>query len=66
MSGFTLDAGALIAFERGDRRMVLIVARARERKALLVVPSGVVGQVWRDGRRQAVLARLLASSAGFA
>jgi hypothetical protein len=27
----------------------------------LVVPAGVVGQVWRDGRRQARLARLLAS-----
>lgn len=57
----TLDAGALIAFERGDRAVVAIVARALQRKQVLAVPAGVVGQVWRDGRRQASLARLLAS-----
>ena len=57
----TLDAGALIAFERGDRAVVAIVTRALQRKLVLAVPAGVVGQVWRDGRRQAVLARLLAS-----
>lgn len=62
MSGLTLDAGALIAFERGDRRVLALVARARERSLPLAVPAGVVGQVWRDGRRQARLARLLASS----
>jgi len=28
---------------------------------VLAVPAGVIGQVWRDGRRQASLARLLAS-----
>lgn len=59
----TLDAGALIAFERKDRAMVALVARAVERKLRLAVPAGVVGQVWRDGRRQALLARLLGSSA---
>jgi len=57
----TLDAGALIAFERGDRAVVAIVARALQRKQVLAVPAGVIGQVWRDGRRQAPLARLLAS-----
>lgn len=62
MSGLTLDAGALIAFERNDRRVVALLARARERKLGLAVPAGVVGQVWRDGRRQARIARLLASS----
>lgn len=62
MSGATLDAGALIAFERGDRFMVVLLALARERGELLAVPAGVIGQVWRDGRKQARLARLLASS----
>lgn len=62
MSGATLDAGALIAFERGDRFMVTLVARARERGDVLAIPAGVVGQVWRDGRRQARLARLLGST----
>ena len=61
MSGATLDAGALIAFERAKRAMVALVARARERGDLLAVPAGVVAQAWRDGRRQVRLVRLLAS-----
>jgi predicted nucleic acid-binding protein len=61
MPGLTLDAGALIAFERNDRRVVALLARAVARDYELVVPAGVVGQVWRDGRRQARLARLLAT-----
>ncbi len=59
--GLILDAGALIAFERNDRHVVAIVARALSRGARLTVPAGVVGQVWRDGRRQARLTRLLGS-----
>ncbi len=62
MSGVVLDAGALIAFERNDRRVVALVKRARQRGDVLVIPAGVVGQVWRDGRRQARLAVLLAST----
>ena len=62
MSGLTLDAGALIAFERNDRAVIGLLARALERGFELVVPAGVVGQVWRDGRRQARLARLLGSN----
>jgi len=61
MAGLTLDAGALIAFERNDRSTVVLLARALQRELAIVVPAGVVGQVWRDGRRQARLARLLAS-----
>lgn len=61
MRGLTLDSGALIAFERGDRRMLALVVRARERGDPLAVPAGVVGQVWRDGRKQVRLARLLGS-----
>lgn len=61
MSGLTLDAGALIAFERNDRRVVGLIARALQLQLELCVPSGVVGQVWRDGRRQVRLARLLGS-----
>lgn len=38
-----------------------LIARALEQKLSLAVPAGVVGQVWRDGRRQARLARLLAA-----
>lgn len=59
--GLTLDAGALIAFDRNDRRLVALIARAREHGFALSVPAGAVGQAWRNGRRQARLARLLAA-----
>lgn len=61
MPGLTLDSGALIAFERNDRRVVALLLRALHHEYSLAVPAGVVGQVWRDGRRQARLARLLGS-----
>lgn len=61
MPGLTLDAGALIAFARNDRFTVALLSRALAHALPLVVPAGVVGQVWRDGRRQVRLARLLAS-----
>ena len=61
MSGLTLDAGALIAFERNDRKVVAIVSRSLKLGLRLAVPAGVVAQAWRDGRRQARLARLLGS-----
>jgi predicted nucleic acid-binding protein len=63
MSGLTLDTGALIAFDRNDRRMLAIVARAHALGVRLSVPAGVVGQAWRNGRTQARLARLLGSRA---
>jgi hypothetical protein len=61
MSGLTLDAGALIAFDRNDRSVVAIVAHARRQNVRLAAPAGVVGQVWRDGSRQVRLTRLLGS-----
>jgi hypothetical protein len=62
MAGLTLDAGALIAFERNDRRLVALLTRALHHRYSLTVPAGALGQVWRDGRRQARLARLLGSA----
>lgn len=54
-----LDAGALIALERGDRDTAAVIEIAlREHRAVLV-PAGVVGQAWRGGGRQARLARVL-------
>jgi len=61
--GITLDAGALMAFEDGQRSVVALVARAWERAEKLCIPAGVVAQVWRDGKRQENLARLLGSGA---
>ncbi len=63
MSGVTLDAGALVGFDRNKRHVVSIIRRAVERAVTLNIPAGVVGQAWRDGRRQVRLARLLGSSA---
>lgn len=54
-----LDAGALIAVERGDRPTAAVIEAARLQSRVVVVPAGVVGQVWRGGGRQARLARLL-------
>ena len=60
VSGVTYDSGALIAAERGERR---IWARHRAlllRRVVPVVPAPVVAQCWRGTARQAQLARLLA------
>lgn len=56
-----MDTGALIAFERNDRRVRTLVELALTHGASIHTPAGVVAQVWRDGRRQARLARLLGS-----
>lgn len=56
-----LDSGALIAVEKADRPTLMIMEAARRRGRELVVPAGVVAQVWRDGQRQARLARFLAA-----
>jgi hypothetical protein len=57
--GVTLDAGALIALDRGDGRMIALLRRALAEGRGFRVPAGVVGQAWRDGHRQAVLSRFL-------
>ncbi|MGA3219586.1 MAG: PIN domain-containing protein [Acidimicrobiales bacterium] len=54
-----LDAGALIAVERADRETAAVIEVARQEHRRVIVPAGVVGQVWRSGGRQARLARLL-------
>ncbi|HEY4409621.1 MAG TPA: hypothetical protein VGO87_07050 [Acidimicrobiia bacterium] len=60
--GLVLDSGAMIAFERGDRQVAALVEAARRRKERVVTSSGCVAQVWRDGTRQVLLARLLAGT----
>ena len=61
MTAVVLDTGALIGFERNDRHTVAIIVWALEHQDSLFVPAGVVAQAWRDGSRQARLARLLGS-----
>jgi len=58
-AGITLDAGALIALDRGDKRLIALLDSALAQRLKLRVPSGVVGQAWRDGRIQVTLARFL-------
>lgn len=60
-AGIVMDAGALIALDRGDKRMIALVSRALAKGRRFRVPAGVVGQAWRDGRVQATLARFLRS-----
>jgi len=52
-----LDAGALIAIERADRRIIRLLELAGE----VHVPAGVLAQVWRNPARQVRLARVLAA-----
>jgi rRNA-processing protein FCF1 len=53
-----LDAGALIAFERADARMRALCREALRSGAKLVIPAGVLGQVWRAPARQVRLGSL--------
>ena len=57
-TGVTLDAGALIAVDRDDRRLVVLLARAREVGARVTVPASALSQAIRDPARQVRLARL--------
>jgi len=59
MAGVTLDAGGLIALDRDDRRVVVLLARARETGARVTVPATVLAQAIRRPERQARLARLI-------
>ena len=43
-AGVVLDTGALIALERGDRRMIALLRRALAQGRVFRVPAGVVGQ----------------------
>ncbi len=54
-----LDAGALIAVDRNDRKMIARLVAAYEEGDDLRTHPMVVAQAWRDGRRQVGLARLL-------
>jgi predicted nucleic acid-binding protein len=60
-AGMTLDTGALIALDRGNKRMIALLHQALAQGRAFQVPSGVLAQAWRDGRTQATLARFLRS-----
>jgi predicted nucleic acid-binding protein len=58
---YVYDAGVLVAIDNGDRRMWAIHHLALEEGRRVVVPAIVVGQAWRDGRRQVQLGRFVQS-----
>lgn len=56
---YILDAGALIAVDRLDPRVVALLAVAVADRTPIRAPATVIAQVLRDGARQARLSRLL-------
>ena len=59
MKGVTLDAGALIALDRDDRRVIALLARAAELGARVTVPATALAQAIREPAKQARLSRLV-------
>lgn len=59
MAGVTLDAGVLIAADRGDQRLGPWWEFVLRRRLVVTVPSAVLAQAWRDRSRQVRLARFL-------
>jgi len=51
-----LDAGALIAIDRSDRRMGAML-RVQQRRIPVLSSSAAVAQGWREGRKQAGASR---------
>ena len=61
LMGLSLDTGALVALERGERRIATLLDEADRHDLEVHVVAGVVAQAWRGGVRQARLARLINS-----
>lgn len=59
MAGLTLDAGALIAYERGQERIRKILTVGYERGFVPTIPAIALAEVWRDDAKDARIARLL-------
>src|SRR5664280_576775 len=55
-----LDAGALIAVDRADRRVIRLLELAPG----IHVPAGALAQAWRNPARQVRLVRVVASDGG--
>jgi hypothetical protein len=59
VAGMTMDAGALIGVDRNDRRVLVLLARARETGSRVTVPASALAQAVRHPEPQTRLARLL-------
>jgi hypothetical protein len=58
---YVYDSGVLIGIDSNNRRMWTIHHLALEEGRRLLVPAPVVGQAWRDPRRQVQLGKFLYS-----
>lgn len=58
-AGLTLDAGALIALDRNDRRVIVLLSRAAETQARVTIPASALAQAVRDPAQQTRLSRLV-------
>ena len=54
-----LDAGALVAVDKRDRAVGAMLRVLQHDGVPVLTSAGAIAQVWRDGRRQANLARVL-------
>jgi hypothetical protein len=54
-----LDAGALLALEKRDRRMQALLQMAQRVDARIVIPAGALAQAWTGDARQAPIHLLL-------
>lgn len=59
MSGVTFDAGGLIALDRNDRRVLVLLARAEELGSHVTVPATALAQAMRAPAKQTRLSRLI-------
>lgn len=59
MAGLTLDAGALIAYERGEERVREFLTVAYARGIVPTIPAIALAEVWRGDAKDARVARLL-------
>jgi len=59
VAGLTLDAGALIAYERGNERVREILTVAYERGLVPTIPAIALAEVLRGDAKDARVARLL-------
>lgn len=59
MNCLTFDAGALIAVERNDRRVMLMLSGFRKERPRVIVPAAALAQVLRNPATQVRLWRML-------
>jgi hypothetical protein len=59
MAGITLDTCALIGFERAARRTMAQLKLAEQFGYELTIPTPVIVEAWREGKRSARIAALL-------